>query len=195
MALRQLPYLLSGCPPLDKPGVVNGIGASATPEQVAKRVARDVAFLQPDNQKVIVCIDRESRTESAVAFAAQVSTALDAELPRVGGTSANVAVVVADRAFEAWILADVAGICSSKSHRKKPANRCYEGHMRAKRGSRWAGYHYGDDVLRDVLGRYEKTRDGPELFAMLDFDRALIPCGHGGRGSASLRSLIEALSI
>src|SRR3954468_16442694 len=60
-AFKLLPKLLNDCPRLDGPAVVDGIGAEATPEQVARRVAKDVAFLQPDNDTVVVVVDRECR--------------------------------------------------------------------------------------------------------------------------------------
>src|SRR4051812_33829458 len=80
IAFRRLPELFPGCPPVDRPAVVDGIGdISAT--NVAKRVAREVAFLQPDNYKVIVCLDLECRQSSASDFARDVATALTDTLP------------------------------------------------------------------------------------------------------------------
>jgi hypothetical protein len=190
-AFRQLPTLLPSCPVLDRPAVVKGIGSDATPGQVAKRVAREVAFLQPDNRKVIVCIDLESRPLAAADFANQVAAALAEALPEVGGRPGYpVNVIVADRAFEAWLLADIA--CLAKNG-TRPPKKCYESHMRPMVGGRRCGYHYGDDLLRTFLGRYDKTRDGPRLFAKLNFAHARIPCDGGGRGSRSLAAFLEAL--
>jgi hypothetical protein len=102
-----------------------------------------------------------------------------------------VRVVVADRAFEAWILADIQ--CLTPPGRPRPSRRCFEGYMRPKRGGRSNGYHYGDDLLATFLGRYDKVRDGPELFARLHLAHARIPCGSGGRGSRSLAALLAAI--
>jgi hypothetical protein len=142
LAFRQLPSLFRECPPIDRPAVVEGIG-DISAAQVAKRVAREVAFLEPDNRKVIVCIDRESRAVAAEELAQEVAAALCEALPEVGGISNYpVDVIVADRAFEAWLLADIACLAASG---QRPPKKCYEGYMRPKLGGRKQGYHYGDD--------------------------------------------------
>jgi hypothetical protein len=171
--------------------VVEGIGSDSTPSQIAKRVARDIAFLQPDNRKVLLCIDRESRLLTAEDLAAQVAAALAVVLPEVGGRPGYpVHVVVADRAFEAWLLADIE--CLAKTG-VRPPRKCYESYMRPKLGGRKLGYHYGDDLLRTYVGRYEKTVDGPKLFAKVNFAHAIVPCDGGGRGSRSLANFLDAL--
>lgn len=188
-AFRHLPRFLAGCPPIDRPAVVEGIGADAPAAQIAKRVVREVAFLQRDNRKVIVCVDRESRSLTAANFAADVARALEAALPGVGGRAGYpVDVVVADRAFEAWLLADIDCLWRAA----KPPKRCFEGYMRPMQG-RKRGHHYGDDQLEKFIGRYEKVRDGPRLFEQVNFAHARVPCGDGGRGSQSLAAFLQAL--
>lgn len=192
-AFRHLSRLVDPCPPFDRPAVVGGIGETASPRQIAERVAPAVAFLQYDNSRVIVCIDRESREASADALAAEVEVALRSELPRCGGTLRTpVVVVVADRAFEAWLLADIQNLASL--HRKAPPPaRCYEGYMRVRGAGRGFGYHYGDDLLERTFGRYRKTREGPSLFSELSVRDAREVCGNRAFGSASLDRFLRIL--
>lgn len=192
LAFRKLPGLLPGCPPVDRPAVVDGIG-DVSAANVAKRVVREVAFLQPDNYKVIVCIDLECRPTTAADFARDVAAALAAALPLAGGRPGYpVEVVVADRAFEAWLLADIECLATAGL---RPPRKYYEGHMRVKEGGRKIGYHYGDDLIRKFVGKYEKTRDGPELFAKVNFAHARVPCDQGSRGSKSLAVFLNALGV
>jgi len=191
-AFKLLPKLLNDCPRLDGPAVVDGIGAEATPEQVARRVAKDVAFLQPDNDTVVVVVDRECRVVSAVDFAAEVRTELARLLPALGAENDYpYHVVVADRAFEAWLLGDLKCLAGP---RRTYAVKCYEGHQRVKGGTRSSGYHYGDDVLKEVLGDYEKVRDGPRLFEKIHAEHAGVRCGRGSYGSQSFALFLAILA-
>ena len=193
-AFLYLARMFPGCPPLDRPAVIGGIGESATADQIARRLARTIAFLQRDNSRIVVCIDRESRNETAAVFAADIEAALNRELPRCGGSAVPVTVVVADRAFEAWLLADAEGIAAR--HRvAPPSRRCWEGYMRPRPGTRAAGNYYGDDVLASMLGRYDKRRDGPRLFSELDTVTARAPCGPRTWGSRTLDRFLSAVGM
>jgi hypothetical protein len=64
--------------------------------------------------------------------------------------------------------------------------------MRARGRSRAAGYDYGAKLIEQTISRYDKTRDGPALFRLLDLAAASTPCGPG-YGSASLADLLQAV--
>jgi hypothetical protein len=157
-----------------------------SPQAIARKVAPRALLLAPDNDRLIVCLDREGRAESAAEVAESIRLALDREFA-VRGESPEIPldVVVADRAFEAWLLADINGLRAAK-RRRALRHRCYEGW--SERGD------YGARVLRKALDRYEKTDDGPRYFEMIDLEKARQDC-HSGRGwgSASLDHFLEAL--
>jgi hypothetical protein len=154
---------------------------------VAKRVAGKVkVHLAARRARVVVCIDREQRTECAGAFATAVLRALRSVLRRE--EAAVVDIVVADRAMEAWILADAAGLHVRGLFKAKLKIHCFEGEL-GERGRK------GIVELERLLGRpYEKTRDGPFLFSRLDFAAARAH-GTGMRGSKSLDKLLRTLRL
>ena len=180
--------LVRGCPPL-KPSSLNGVGEDRTAEAIAKLVLPKVVAHQiAGRSPVIVCFDRERRSTPA----ADLSTSIAAELTRLltlrGRSSATVVVVVADRAFEAWLLADAAGLARRRVFRGEPPFFCFEG----ERGER---DRMGVVELSNLIGReYRKTRDGPKVFAAVDFAQAR-QHGRGRRGSASLDAFLNALGI
>jgi hypothetical protein len=146
-------------------------------------------MLAPDNDKVVVCIDREARPAEAGEFAASLASAIRATLATLASPlGVPLDVVIADRAFEAWLLADIQGICRLKRVRP-PRNRCYEGHQEGEAD-------FGSRLLRRILGRYEKAIDGPDLFAMVDLSRARLSPSRGRAwGSASLDAFLVALGL
>ncbi len=146
-------------------------------------------MLAPDNDKVVVCIDREIRQETAADFAGSVAEALRSKLAALASPlTIPLDVIVADRAFEAWILADIQGICRLKRV-SPPRNRCYEGHQEGETD-------FGARRLKRILGRYDKASDGPDLFALVDLSRArLAPSRGRGWGSASLNAFLVSLGI
>lgn len=85
---------------------------------------------------------------------------LDALRSALGDTD-GVGVVIVDRMFEAWLMA---------------AHGRFDGHTRP------------EAELRRRLGRYDKTRDGPKLFAELQFDAVR-------RNSPSLDKLLRTLGV
>jgi hypothetical protein len=165
------------------------VGDKATPDVIADKVARRAVMLAPENDKIIVCIDREARQEEASEFAASLLEALRSKLAALTSPlGIPIDVVVADRAFEAWILADIQGICRLK-HMRPPRNRCYEGHHEGEAD-------FGARLLKRILGRYEKATDGPDLFALVELSRArLVPSAGRAWGSASLNLFLEALGL
>ncbi len=191
-AFRRLYGRVPGCPFLDvasrSRSDLGGVGGGSSPEAIGEKVARRAVMLAPDNDKVVVCIDREGRATGAGEFAASVVRAIQCALASLGELGIPIDVVVADRAFEAWILADIQGICRLKRV-PPPRNRCYEGHQEGE-------FDFGAKLLKRILGRYDKAIDGPDLFALIDFGRArLTPARGRAWGSASLDGFLVALGI
>jgi hypothetical protein len=137
---------------------------------------------------VVVCIDREQRAESASELAASVAKALEGELSARGRNARHVDIVVADRAFEAWLLADALGLYKRGTFKRKPDFHSFEGKLGRE-------HKKGVVELSLLLGRpYAKTVDGPGLFAKVTFADARI-CGKGARGSRSLDKLLRVLGV
>jgi len=168
---------------------LGGIGATLTPAAVAARVAPKVlAHHQRALAPIVVCFDRESREEPAGEFAADVHAATTAWIEKRTDAPVEFSVVVADRAFEAWILADAHGLHGRGRLMRAPKFRSFEGAM----GQR---SRKGVVELSRLLGRdYRKTVDGPDLFVAVDFVTARAPTKHGG-GSASLDRLLTSLGL
>jgi hypothetical protein len=91
--------LVSSCPPL-KASNVGGVGSH-----------------------------REQRPDCPGALAQAVQAALHQELARKGKPCSNVSVVVSDRAFEAWILADAKGLHAKGAFSRAPSFASFEGKM------------------------------------------------------------------
>jgi len=190
-AFRQLPKLISGCPTLDlasrKRSDLEGVGGSVDPATLARMVVPKIILLRPDNDRVVVCIDREDRTEEANDFAQRCELAIRDELGARGEPRDGVEVIVADRAFEAWLLADLKGLCGKKNVKPR-RNRCYEAYQNGK--------DFGARVLASHFGRYDKRDDGPKLFAFLDLAAARLDCTAGkGWGSRSLDRFLATLGV
>lgn len=175
--------LVKGCPPLRAINL-NGIGSHMTVPAIAKMVAPKVkSHIAAGRTKVVLCMDREQRSDCPGKLAISLRAAIVAQ---VG--PADVHVVIADRTFEAWILADARGLHASRHFKLKPNFTCFEGSM----GER---DRKGCIELDRLLGReYSKTVDGPRLFAALNFAHAR-DFGPGRPGSRSLDKLLRTLGV
>ena len=147
--------LISGCPPL-KVLCCDGIGGYVEPAGVAKRVhIKVLEHLAAGREKVVVCVDRETRPLCAPGFAQAIHKELDTLLRTRGRSAGTTTVVVADRAFEAWLLADAQGLYDKKLLKKAPGFATFE-------GQQGKGRACGKGELKDLLGgAYSETRDGP----------------------------------
>ncbi|HEX8825635.1 MAG TPA: DUF4276 family protein [Archangium sp.] len=180
--------LVAGCPPL-KPINLGGVGADNKPAGVAKLLAPKVIQHQVAGRtQVVICIDREHRALCAPGFASAVTEALRVELQRRGKPSTDVHVVIADRAFEAWLLADAKGLHQRKVFKRAPHFHSFEGQL----GERQLK---GEVELTTLLGRpYAKTKDGPDIFTKLDFTTARTHA-KGASGSKSLDKFLRTLGV
>ncbi len=163
--------LIAGCPPL-KATNLGGVGSHKTPAAIANQVAPHVIAHQVAGRpRVVVCVDREQRHDCSPSFA----RAIHGELVKVYVAKdrpvtalATVSVVVADRAFEAWLLAG--------------SGQTFDGQLGRKQRK-------GVVELEALLRRpYRKTVDGPQLFSKLDLQVAR-------RGSKSLDKLLRELGV
>jgi hypothetical protein len=165
-----------------------GIGGEMTPRGVALRVRGKVETFwgKAEIQKVVVCIDRERRECCAPGFAAEVQKELTAIIEQRQRRRLELVVVVADRAFEAWILADVQNLFAQKLLKKAPKLRSYEGNLGKEE-------RLGKAELEELLGGdYSETRDGPRLFARINLAEAR-RYGKGCYGSRSLDKFLREL--
>ena len=189
-ALRLLhtEKLVPGCPHL-KLRNLGGVGGEVTPRGIAKRVSKKVLGLMVSGvSQVIVVIDRETRNVCPGILAGQVADELDRLLRPKGRSIRDVDIVIADRAFEAWILADAKGLHNRKVFVKAPKFGCFEG----KRGVRGK---LGKAEIKRLLGRdYSETRDGPWLFQRIEFPVAR-DFGAGKDGSKSLDKFLRSLGV
>jgi hypothetical protein len=189
-ALPQLyrQALIPNCPPL-KVKNLQGVGSDKDPAAVAKLVAgKVIAHRMAGIRKVVVCIDREQRPSGAGEFAGAVSAALAAKLAAKGHRPEDVTVVVSDRAFEAWLLADARNLHAQRLLKKVPAFMCFEGQLGAAQKK-------GCVELSDLLGEpYVKTKHGPALFAKLNVQAARNH-GPGLPGSKSFDNFLRSLGV
>jgi hypothetical protein len=188
LALPQLPNLVSGCPPLRATNL-GGVGETRTCVGIAKLVApKVIAHRSAGRSHVVVCIDREGREECPPRMASLVYTELSAELLRRSCEVGQLDIVILDRAFEAWILAEADGLADRGEFCRSPWFHCFEGQM-GERGRK------GVIELEKLLGRgYSKRKDGPRLFAGIDFDRAR-DYHSSGRGSKSLDKFLRVIGV
>lgn len=179
-------HAIPGCPAIRTTNL-GGVGSHLTPAGIARMAApRIKTHLIAGHKPVILCLDREQRPDCAGSFAQAILGALCRELSRT--QAADVHVVVADRTFEAWILADAAGLAKRRLLRTAPKFHCFEGSM-------GDGGKKGTVELSRLLGReYRKTSDGPRLFEALDPTVARV-WGPGKRGSRSLDKLLRTLGV
>lgn len=184
--------LLPGCPPL-KAVNLSGVGSDRKPIGIARLIAPDVIRLHLGGcRRIVVCFDREQRAECAPGLAKAVAAELRSELTRRGKAIADVHVVVADRTFEAWLLAGAAGLHERGLLKRAPTFHSFEGKLGDEQKK-------GAVELSRLLGReYSKTKDGPALFEALFEAQTLAEARRhvaGGRGSRSLDKLLRTLGI
>ncbi|MRG93511.1 DUF4276 family protein [Polyangium spumosum] len=187
-ALAELPRLIPGCPPL-KPTNLHGVGSHMTPTAIAKMVApKVIGHIVAGRTRVVICIDRESRQDCTGQFAQTVHHELSKELCAKGYAHHEAYVVIADRTFEAWLLADARGLHQRRVFKTAPKFHSFEGNM-GEQGRR------GVLELTRLLGReYDKIRDGKDLFTKLNFPDAR-KCKPGQHGSRSLDKLLRTLGV
>lgn len=180
--------LIPNCPPLQATNL-GGVGSHMSPLGIARMAAGSVhAHKLAGRSKVILCIDLEQRPDCAGAFATSVAQALSEALASRNCPTNDTHVVIANRSFEAWLLADAQGLFSRGVLRKAPKFHRFEGSL-GLNGTK------GKDDLTQLLERtYSETRDGPRLFASLDFKEARLWTG-AGRGSRSLDKFLRFLGI
>jgi hypothetical protein len=147
-----------------------------------------IAHIVAGRTRVVVCVDRESRQECPGLFAQTILRELSRELGAKGRAGADACVVIADRTFEAWLLADARGLHGKGLLKAPPKFHSFEGQM-GDRGRK------GVVELSRLLGRdYDKIRDGKELFTRLRFEEAR-KCKAGQHGSHSLDKLLRTLGV
>ncbi len=187
-ALPKLADLLAGCPSL-RPKNMNGCGTTMDATGIARRALSHVReHLDAGVRRVVVCVDREERKLLARNFARQIAGELKRLLVASGYSIEQVSVVVADRAFEAWILADADGLWRRKHFRRKPRQHCYEGHLGPDNDKGKV------EISHLLAAEYKETRDGPRLFGLLDVAAAR-DSRPAARGSRSLDSLLLAVGV
>jgi len=174
--------LIANCPPL-KAINLNGVGSHLEPSGIAARLLpKVIEHQQRELKPIIACLDREQREMTASQLAKQVFESLNSKLEAKGRSSNGVVIAIADRAFEAWILADAHGLYVRKRFKQKPKFASFEGKLGAQQRK-------GAAELTSLLGReYSKTIDGPALFEALHFPTAR-------SNSPSLESLLTALGV
>lgn len=181
--LRQMglscPHLvLRKCKPL------RGDAAPVTIARIAAPYVR--ALRAKDVGRVVFCFDREHRDQDPAALAEEVYHALRVELGGGRERADWLHVIVANRAFEAWILADAAGLTSRKDFKSQPCKGRFEGQLGERRLLGVA------EITRGLGSPYRKTFHGPRLFGAIELDRARDAAPHA-TGSASLDRLLRVL--
>jgi hypothetical protein len=182
-ALPKLSGLVANCPGL-KATNLGGLGSHLSAAAIAKRAVPMVRqHFAAHRAAVVICLDREDRSERAEDLANEILRHLCEEVPQ-----GPVNVVVADRAFEAWLLADAIGLHEASEFIYRPRLGCFEGCL-------GRGCRKGAAELDHLLGRpYVKTKDGPRLFQRVRFQQAR-DFGPGKRGSRSLDKLLRTLGV
>lgn len=185
-ALPRLAEIVPGCPAL-RPKNMQGSGPDMNSLGVARRAFPHVReHLDAGLQRVVVCVDREERTVLAATLATQIRRELHRMLAASDYSTETVSVVVADRAFEAWILADANGLWQRKQFRRRPRQHCYEGHL-------GPGNDKGKAEISHLMAsEYKESRDGPRLFGLIDISAAR-EYRASGRGSRSLETFLLAV--
>jgi len=182
-ALPRLSRLVTGCPPL-RAANLGGLGSDLSVTAIAKRaLPKAKAHITAGRHRVVLCLDRETRKACPGQLAADIRKEL-VKLCKKG----DISVVVADRAFEAWILADARGLHEAKEFAREPKFFCFEGELGERQQK-------GIVELERLLGRpYSKTKDGPRLFEKIRFAEAR-QFGRGKKGSRSLDKLLRVLGV
>jgi hypothetical protein len=183
--------LFPGCPPL-YPINLGGVGGDVKPDGIAKRVSpKVVTHILAGRTTVVVCLDREDRDDCPGAFAEVVRRALAAKLktePALTKRAYRFHVIIVDRAFKAWILADACGLHARGVFPKAPSFHSFEGQLGKRRQK--GAVEIGELWKREYL----KTTHGSRLFEELCFEDARRG-GKGQRGSRSLDKLLRTLGL
>lgn len=185
-ALAKLPRMGVACPPLER-RCCSGIGGEAPPAAIARRAAPHLKAMRAMRlNKVVFCLDLERRQTPPLDFAAAVRSALRSELGLAEAEAVWLSVVVANRAFEAWILADATGLHQRGHLKSDPGVGRFEGRM-------GAGQKLGKAELRTALGSdYRESLHGPRLFGAIELAKARDTAAHA-TGSESLDRLLRVL--
>ena len=156
-------------------------GHTVSPEGYANGVWGIVNFALNSTYLHIFCIlDREKRDLSAESLAKKVKDKLISLVEESGTISVDefskkIRVVVADRMFENWIVADIQGIREKGTYIKQDAE---QGHFDGQSGV---------NVLKNIMQtNYDKVQHAPILFKAVCFDRAV-------QNSPSFSNLIRAM--
>jgi len=182
----SLPHLIKklGCNPLT-PNNLNGIGDDWNLEAlVRKRLYRSVvaASYKPRCDHILIVFDRESRSESAYKIADTVLKALSLELQKNNKhLTQRVSVVICDRHFENWIIADYEALT------RLPY---ISASLATKVGTQSDG-KLGKSILESVFKgkrKYHETRDAPVFCQTIDITNPKVQ----GR-SDSLKKLVSSL--
>ncbi len=179
--------LIAGCPPI-KATNLHCVGSDREPIGIARLIApKVIAHQVAGRERVIVCFDREQRTVCAPELAKAVAIKLREVLRDTNRSDEGVSVVVADRAFEAWLLAGAHGLHAKRLLKSVPSSwTSFEGKPGRENKK-------GVAELETLLGRpYSKTVDGPELFCSLSFPDARA-YADGALGSRSLDKFLREL--
>ena len=186
LPLLHAKKLVANCPPL-RPINLGGVGSHMAPIAIAKMLRPKVLqHYLAGRRLIVVCLDREQREFTAIEFANHVMRELLMLVDASVG--ATVRMVIADRAFEAWILADARGLHARGIFGRMPHFGRFEGALGKEQKK-------GVVEISELLGRtYSKTKDGPRLFEQLNFSEARDgrPNGHG---SQSLNLFLQCLGI
>jgi len=154
------------------PSVFQGQPIQASIRQfVAARLLKHVRVqLTRSVARVIVVLDRETRKESARDFGDKLTLELKKQVKRLEGEAGSdkIAVAVADRSFENWLLADPDGIERSNLFRR---NAGLNGKVACHADERDA-----KSILQNAMPRnwYERPIHGPQLAAHIRVEAAKV---------------------
>ena len=182
--LREM-TCVDSCPPLSVKnlrGLSGGMSARAIAQRASPHV---VAHLVAGRDDVVLVVDLERRNDCPGDFAGQIRQSLIGELAAKGRACHTLAVVVANRSFEAWLLADASGLHSRGLFAIKPKRKSFEGTLTA------SGEVGKREVERLLGSEYRESVDAPRLFEGIDLHRARDFSRPGG--SKSLDKLLRTL--
>jgi hypothetical protein len=179
--------LVAACPLLHAISL-GGVGSSASPQGIAKQLKPKVLeHYSRGIRKVVVCIDLEQRRDCPGAFAQAIHSETHAIVTKKA-PELDLHVVIANRTFEAWLLAGADELHAKGLFKRRLTTQPFEGRIGEQQ-------KMGVVELTKLLERpYLKTKDGPALFAQLDFAKAR-SFKPPGRGSQSLDKLLRTLGI
>lgn len=125
---------------------LGGLGHALTAGAIAKRAEPLIRIQLAKGCRVVLSVDREVRSTAATALEAAIHAALPIDCQE------RVAVVVADRMLENWLLADVRGLTKRSYISRSARQRQYEG-------------THGKNELRQLFvdHDYDETTHAPEL--------------------------------